>query len=68
MFGVLRRLEALNRSEVSVCNGSVSLVTFAIASEARAEALVDRMDPRLPDCKIVIDMADVEVLRGDRFH
>ncbi len=40
---------------------------LAVTSTERASALIDRIGPMLSDYRIVMDIADVEVLRGDRF-
>ena len=47
--------------------GQGKCLFLSVTSEARAEALIDRIGPLFADYKIVMDMADVEVLRGDRF-
>ncbi|KPF93428.1 hypothetical protein IP81_04300 [Novosphingobium sp. AAP83] len=48
--------------------GQGKCLFLSVTSEARASALIDRIGPLLSDYKIVMDMADVEVLRGDRFQ
>jgi hypothetical protein len=48
--------------------GQGKCLFLSVTSEARAEALIDRIGPVFSDYKIVMDMADVEVLRGDRFQ
>ena len=40
---------------------------LAVTSAARADALIDRIGPLLSDYRIVMDIADVQVLRGERF-
>ena len=40
---------------------------LAVTSAERATALIDRVGPMLSDYRIVVDIADVQVLRGERF-
>ncbi len=47
--------------------GQGKCLFITVTSKARAEALIDRIGPMLSDYRIVMDLADVEVLRGERF-
>lgn len=40
---------------------------LAVTSGERTIALIDRIGPMLSDYRIVMDIADVQVLRGERF-
>ena len=40
---------------------------ISVTSAERTAALIDRIGPMLSDYRIVMDIADVQVLRGDRF-
>lgn len=40
---------------------------ITVTSKEPADALIDRIGPMLSDYRMVMDVADVEVLRGDRF-
>lgn len=47
--------------------GSGKCMFISVTSAERANALMDRIGPMLTDYRIVMDIADVQVLRGDRF-
>jgi hypothetical protein len=47
--------------------GGGKCMLISVTSQARANALIDRIGPLLSDYRIVMDIADVQVLRGDRF-
>jgi hypothetical protein len=47
--------------------GQGKCLFISVTSETRAEALIGRIGPMLSDYRIVMDVADVEVLRGERF-
>ena len=47
--------------------GQGKCLLLIVTSQVRADALMERIGPLLSDYKIVMDIADVEVLRGDRF-
>ena len=47
--------------------GEGKCLFISVTSTARAGALIDRIAPLLSDYRIVMDVADVEVVRGDRF-
>lgn len=53
------------------CNDGVGgqgkCLFISVTSKARADALIDRIGSMLSDYRIVMDVADVEVLRGERF-
>jgi hypothetical protein len=40
---------------------------ISVTSKARADALINSIGSMLSDYRIVMDIADVEVLRGERF-
>ena len=42
-------------------------VFLAVTSAARADALIEQIGPKFSDYRIVMDIADVQVLRGERF-
>lgn len=47
--------------------GQGKCLIITVTSKERAEALINRIGSMLSDYRIVMDVADVEVLRGDRF-
>ena len=47
--------------------GASKVVVMAIASSADAEALVERLAPLLDSHRLLLTIADVDVVRGDRF-
>jgi hypothetical protein len=47
--------------------GQGKCLFISVTSQGRAEALIERIGPMLSDYRIVMDIADVQVLRGDRF-
>lgn len=47
--------------------GGGKCLFISVTSTERAKALVDRIGPMLTDYSIVMDIADVQVLRGERF-
>lgn len=47
--------------------GQGKCLFITVTSKGRSEALIDRIGPMLSDYRIVMDVTDVEVLRGDRF-
>jgi hypothetical protein len=47
--------------------GQGKCLFISVTGTTRATALIDRIGPMLTDYRIVMDVADVEVLRGDRF-
>ena len=47
--------------------GQGKCLFISVTSKGRAEAMIDRIGTMLSDYRIVMDVADVEVLRGDRF-
>lgn len=47
--------------------GQGKCLFLSVTSAERANALIDRIGPILSDYRIVMDMSDVEVLRGERF-
>lgn len=47
--------------------GGGKCLFISVTSTTRSEALIMRIGPMLSDYRIVMDVADVEVLRGDRF-
>lgn len=47
--------------------GGGKCLFISVTSVERAKALVDRIGPLLTDYSIVMDIADVQVLRGERF-
>lgn len=47
--------------------GGGKCLFISVTSAERAKALVDRIGPMLTDYSIVMDIADVQVLRGERF-
>jgi hypothetical protein len=47
--------------------GGGKCLFISVTSESRATALIDRIGPMLSDYRIVMDLADVQVLRGERF-
>jgi hypothetical protein len=48
-------------------SGGGKCLFISVTGKTRAEALISRIGPLLSDYRIVMDVADVEVLRGDRF-
>ena len=47
--------------------GGGKCLFISVTSAERANALIDRIGPMLTDYRIVMDISDVQVLRGDRF-
>ena len=47
--------------------GQGKCLFISVTSAERATALIDRIGPMLSDYRIVMDIADVQVLRGERF-
>lgn len=47
--------------------GTSKLMLVAIASEAHAAALVDRLAPLLDSHRLLLTVSAVDVIRGDRF-
>jgi len=47
--------------------GTSKILLMSIASEDQAEALVDRIAPLLDSHRMLLTIATVEVVRGDRF-
>jgi hypothetical protein len=47
--------------------GQGKCLFISVTGKSRAEALISRIGPMLTDYRIVMAVADVEVLRGDRF-
>ena len=47
--------------------GGGKCLFISVTSVERAKALVERIGPRLTDYSIVMDIADVQVLREERF-
>ncbi|OYW22141.1 MULTISPECIES: P-II family nitrogen regulator [unclassified Sphingomonas] len=47
--------------------GQGKCLFITVTSGIRASALIDRIGPLLSDYRMVLDLADVEVVRGDRF-
>jgi len=47
--------------------GQGKCLFITVTSAVRAGALINRIGPLLSDYRIVLDLADVEVVRGDRF-
>lgn len=47
--------------------GGGKCMFITVTSTERANALIDRIGPMLTDYRIVMDISDVQVLRGDRF-
>ena len=47
--------------------GATKQLVIAIASEAHAQALVDAIGPLLYSHRLLLTIADVAVVRGDRF-
>lgn len=54
-------------AEDGVSGAGGKCLFLAVTSEARANALIDRIGPMLGDYRLVMDIADVTVLRGERF-
>lgn len=47
--------------------GGGKCLFICVTSAERANALIDGIGPMFTDFRIVMDIADVQVLRGDRF-
>ena len=47
--------------------GTSKLLLVAIASDAHAAALVDRLAPLLDSHRLLLTLSAIEVVRGDRF-
>lgn len=47
--------------------GTSKLLIMAVASADHAASLVDRLAPLLDSHRLLLTLADVEVVRGDRF-
>lgn len=47
--------------------GGGKCLFISVTSSERANALIDRIGPMLTDYRIVMDISDVQVIRGDRF-
>lgn len=47
--------------------GDGKCMFISVTSAERANALIDRIGPMLTDYRIVMDISDVQVIRGDRF-
>ncbi len=47
--------------------GQGKCLFISVTSADRATALIDRIGPMFSDYRIVMDIADVQVLRGERF-
>lgn len=47
--------------------GGSKCIFISVTSAERAGQLMDRIGPLLSDYRIVMDIADVQVLRGERF-
>jgi hypothetical protein len=50
-----------------VTGASAKTILLAVASEAKAQALIDRVRPLLDSHGLLLLLSDVEVVRGERF-
>lgn len=50
-----------------VTGAAAKTIVLAIASEAKADALVDAIAPHLDSYGLLLTVGDVQVVRGDRF-